>query len=68
MNFEKHFVTLLNLRAPTIFSFTHNLLIISLVDFVTFGTFLAMFDNFLESNFHFISLTYNNNFLKIFFI
>ena len=71
MNFEKPFVTLLNLRAIYVFfrsPFTHNLLTISLVDFCDFWNVLChvrqLFAQFSESNFHFIRLKYNYNFVN----
>ena len=65
MNFEKNFVTLLNLSAPTCAFdlFTHNLLTISLVHFCDFWNVLChvgqLFTQFSESNFHFIRSMYN---------
>ena len=70
MNFEKHFVTMLNLRAPTIvhvlsISFMHNLLTISLVDFCDFWNVLChVRQQFSESNYQFIRLNCKYNFVN----
>ena len=73
MNFEKHFVTLLNFACAHYIhvlsiSFTHNLLTFSLVYFCDFWNVLChvrqLFGQFSESNFYVIRLKYNYNFVN----